>query len=287
MKDFFSKIDFNNVFLENLAVILIILLIAYVLSWLMRGVLDKLIQPAMEALAVDPTNFNFFKNAVSFTIYTFAVIQIFFIIPSLTHLGTTLFAGAGILAAIVGFASQAALSNIISGIFIVIFKPFRVGDFIKINNDTYGSVEDITLRHVIINGPENRRIVIPNSIISTQTIINSTLVEEKIATQIDLTLALEANIDQVIALMQEIAQQHPDCLDNRSEEDKANEKLPIVVRMIDLKSDGFTLRAVVWAKDSTTAASMKSDLLKAYKEAFEQAHIPFSTAQANVALKKD
>jgi small conductance mechanosensitive channel len=287
MKEFFSKIDFNNVFLENLAVIFIILLVAYILSWLMRGLLDKLIQPAMEALAVDPTNFNFFKNAVSFTIYTFAVFQIFFIIPSLTHLGTTLFAGAGILAAIVGFASQAALSNIISGIFIVIFKPFRVGDSIKINNDTQGTVEDITLRHVIINGPENRRIVIPNSIISTQTIINSTLVEEKIATQIDLTLALDANIDQVISLVQDIAQQHPDCLDNRSEEDKTAGNPVIVVRIIDLKSDGFTLRAVVWAKDSATAAVMKSDLLKAYKEAFEQAKIPFPSTQTNIVIKKD
>ncbi|MCU0447099.1 MAG: mechanosensitive ion channel family protein [Microscillaceae bacterium] len=285
MKEFFAKIDFNNVFLENLVVTLIILLIAYLLSWLMRSLLDKLIQPAMETLAVDPTNFNFFKNAVSFTIYTFAVIQIFFIIPALTHIGTTLFAGAGILAAIVGFASQAALSNIISGMFIVIFKPFRVGDFIKINNDTLGTVEDITLRHVIINGPENRRIVIPNSIISTQTIINSTLVEEKIATQIDITLAHEANIDQASQIMQDLAQQHPDCFDNRSEEDKEAQKPVVTVRVIELKNDGFTLRATIWAKDSATSGIMKSDLLKSYKEAFEQAKIPFPNSQPIVVLK--
>jgi len=69
-------------------------------------------------------------------------------------------AGAGILAVAVGFASQAALSNIISGVFVVIFKPFRVGDRLKINELT-GVVEDITLRHTVIRDLENKRIIIP------------------------------------------------------------------------------------------------------------------------------
>jgi small-conductance mechanosensitive channel len=281
---FINWLDLENAFLENSVIILITLLIAYLLSWLMRRVMDKLIQPAVEALAVEKTKFNFFKNAVSFSIYTFAVIQIFYIIPSLRHIGTTLFAGAGILAAIVGFASQQALSNIISGIFIVIFKPFRVGDSIKISSETYGTVEDITLRHVIINGPENRRIVIPNSIISTQTIINSTLVEEKTQVQIDLTLAHEADYERAMQIMHDEAIRHPDCIDNRSQEELEQAKPIVTVRMIELKNDGFTLRAAIWAKDSGTAFALKCDLLKTYKQIFDAEKIPFPNNNTQVIV---
>ena len=73
---------------------------------------------------------------------------IFYSIPPLKEIGITLLASAGIFAAILGLASQQAFSNIISGIFIVVFKPFRVGDNIEINNNR-GIVEDVTLRHTI------------------------------------------------------------------------------------------------------------------------------------------
>ena len=95
-------------------------------------------------------------------------------------LGTALFAGAGILAVIVGFASQKAFANIISGIFILISKPFKMSDIIEFTDGKKGVVEEITLRHTIIKDYENRRIIIPNSIISEETIINSNIQDEKI-----------------------------------------------------------------------------------------------------------
>ena len=66
-----------------------------------------------------------------------------------------IFSGAGILAAIIGFAAQDALSNLVAGFFIVIFKPFRVGDYIKLDKERSGIVDDITLRHTVINNFEN------------------------------------------------------------------------------------------------------------------------------------
>ena len=84
-------------------------------------------------------------------------------IPSLKNLGTALFAGAGVMAAVKGFASQAAFSNIISGVFVILFKPFRVGDIVQLTNGLKGKVTDITFRHTVIKDYENRRIIIPNS----------------------------------------------------------------------------------------------------------------------------
>ncbi len=98
-------------------------------------------------------------------------------VDELQTISTGIFASAGIFAAIIGFASQQAFSNIVGGIFIVIFKPFRVGDFIQVGTNI-GNVEDITLRHTVIKDLQNKRIIIPNSVISTETIVNNHI-EEK------------------------------------------------------------------------------------------------------------
>ena len=105
-----------------------------------------------------------------FLIYTIGIIAIVYSIPSVNHIGKTLFAGAGIFSTILGFASQQAFSNIMGGIFLVLFKPFRIGDLIKVGTLNEGYVEDITLRHTVIKDFDNKRIVFPNSLISTETI---------------------------------------------------------------------------------------------------------------------
>ena len=161
---------------------LIIGLIAVILSRILQKLMRVYFERSSRVLKVDPKRYKFLRNAVSFVIFMLAVTLIFYTITGLRTIGITLFAGAGIFAAIIGFASQEAFSNIVSGIFIVIFKPFRVGDNIKIGDLHQGTVEDITLRHTIINNFENRRIIIPNTVISGQTIINSTIEDEKVCT---------------------------------------------------------------------------------------------------------
>ena len=78
---------------------------------------NRFIKLSSSKLRVDPTQFNFLKNAVTFFIFLGAIIFIFYSIPKLKTLSLTLFAGAGILTAIALFASQAAFANIVSGIF--------------------------------------------------------------------------------------------------------------------------------------------------------------------------
>jgi small conductance mechanosensitive channel len=97
------------------------------------------------------TRYRFFRNGVRTMMVILALIAIIYTIPSLRSLALTLFAGAGIIAVVIGFAAQKAFSDIISGAFIVAFKPFRVGDFIQAGETgIFGTVEDINLRHTTI-----------------------------------------------------------------------------------------------------------------------------------------
>lgn len=266
---------------EPVAIIIISYAIAKLLSLLIR----RYIRKSANVMHFDPTNYNFLQNAVSFIVFICATLYIFWRIPTLHSFGKTLFAGAGIAAAIIGFASQEAFSNIISGVFIVIFKPFSVGDYIKLlTSNQIGIVEDITIRHTIIKSIENRRIVIPNSVISREAILNSTIKDPRVMFNLEVVVVYESNIDRALEIMREEPLKHPDFIDGRTEA-KKRENYPIVVsKVVALEDNGVRCRAYVWAPNNDAAFEMKCDLLKSLKDRFDQEDIQISHAQRLMGL---
>ncbi|MBL0309394.1 MAG: mechanosensitive ion channel family protein [Bacteroidetes bacterium] len=131
------KIDFSKI--ESFIGPILVIAIAFLLGRVLDILIRRYIRRSAKIMKVDPTNYSFLQNAVSMIVLVGAVFFIFWNIPALHTVGKTLFASAGILAAILGFAAQEAVSNIISGIFLVIYKPFSVGDNIKLlSNDQVG-----------------------------------------------------------------------------------------------------------------------------------------------------
>jgi small conductance mechanosensitive channel len=253
----------------------IVIIVAIVASRIIRRLLKRFFDQSSEHLNVDPTRYRFFRNMVDLLIFTLAGILVAYSIPALRTLGLTLFAGAGIIAAIVGFASQQAFSNIISGIFIVIFRPFRVNDIIKVGSFDSGIVEDITLRHTVIRIFENRRLVIPNAVISEQTVLNSSLVDEHVCMYIEIGISYESDVDKAIAIMQDECAKHPFCIDLRTVE-KENAALPKVdVKVLNLSDAAVVLRAGAWAEDAIKGFEMKCDLLLSIKKRFDNEGIEF------------
>jgi small conductance mechanosensitive channel len=272
---------------KTVAIIGAVLIVTIVLTRLIRWLISKSFISASERLRVDATRYRFFKNAASFIIWLVALGTIVLLIPELKALAITLFAGAGILVAFVGFAAQQAFSNIVSGIFIVIFKPFRVGDLIKVGNLNYGVVVDITLRHTIINNFENKRIIIPNSVVSSETIINDSIEEPKVCKWIEVGISYDSDIDIATRIIQEEAMKHPYCIDNRTESEIANGKPQVLVRVLGFGESSVNLRAFVWAKDSFEAFQMHSDLNRTIKKRFDAEGIEIPFPYRTVVYKKD
>ena len=227
---------------------------------LLRFFLHRYIRKSSLLLRVDPTRYNFLKNALSFLIYTAALFVIVYSIPELRAVSLTLFAGAGVLAAIIGFASQQALSNIISGIFIVIFKPFRVGDMIRVSNLYAGIVEDITMRHVIIRDFEHQRIIIPNSVISTETVVNSDITERRIRRHLHFVVGFDADMDKVRQVIMDECLKHPKIQDYRTPDEKLMCEPPVLVRVIAWKEYGLLVRAYCWSFDFDDSWDLQCDI---------------------------
>lgn len=278
-------LDFIN--RNHLIAVVVVMLLASLVSFVIRKYLTKFLDKSTDHLKVDPTRYNFLKNASTAIIMGSALSFAFYAIPALRSLGTTLFAGAGIAAAILAFASQQAMSNVISGIFLVIFKPFRVGDIIKVGNDHFGTVEDITLRHTIINSFENRRIIMPNSVIGNETIINSNIKDEKICRFIEFGISYDSNVDLAKNIIREEAEKHPEFLDNRTPEQVKNSEPALVIRMISHGDFSIGLRAYFWAKGPVEAMFAHYDLLESVKKRFDAEGIEIPFPYRTIVYKKD
>lgn len=257
-----------------------------VIGIVFRRYFKRYITKASKILGSNPTNYKFFGHLLTAAIYIIGFSWSLYQIPEFKTISTSLLTGAGIAAAAIGFASQHALSNVISGLFIIVFKPFKIHDQVVINNgEIRGEIEDITLRHTVIRNYENQRVVIPNSILNDSTILNADFIDEKVCKWVEFDISYDADIDKAKSIIKEIAAEHPSFIDPRTplEIQNGREKIPIYV--VELGSSYVRLRAWIWATDQVKALYMRWDLLESVKKAFDREGIEIPYPYTNVVMK--
>jgi len=239
------------------------------------------------ALNEDYTNQKFLRYLVVYSIYFMGGVLIILAFPSLRGVAQTALGGAGILAIITGLASQEALANIVSGIFIISFKPFKIGDIIRIDESKTGTVTDITLRHTIIRNYQNNMIVIPNSIINKEKIVNYDLGDRMYCQWIDIGVSYNSDIDLAKHIVREECESHPNIVDHRSELDIYNQVPKVTTRIIGLEDSAVVLRAWAWARNFDEAFSMKCDLFESIKKRFDKEGIEIPFPYRTLILKRE
>jgi len=279
LKDFIEHLKvvwFANSYARMIVAVGIIIL-TVVVNMLFVRVFNRFIRRRTDDMHNDPTNYKFLRHAIVALIYVVGVSAAIYSIPSLRTLASSLLAGAGILAVAVGFASQQALSNMISGIFIIIFKPFRVNDRITIQGTISGVVEDISLRHTVIRNFENRRVIVPNSIIGNEILVNADYEEALICKWIDMGIGYGADYKLAKKIIQEEAMKHPFFIDNRTPQEKAEGVDAVRVRVLNWGDFSINIRAWVWTADNGAAFQLGCDLYESVKERFdaEGVEIPY------------
>ncbi len=244
----------------TLIVILIIIIITrfvvYAVDHMLVNYIPKVVGKA--DVKMDETIQLMIRRLVSAIIYIFGIMLIVLQIPQLHSLATTLLAGAGIAGLAIGFAAKDSLSNFTSGIFIAIFQPFRVGDFVDFRGD-YGQVEDLTLRHTVIRTSDNRRIIVPNSIMGAEPIINWSIREPEITWSIDFDLEKASDIDRARDIILEAARIHPLVLKDK----------PMNVLLVNSKHSELTLRLEAAVPGRNVAKKIGCDILETVKKEFE------------------
>jgi small-conductance mechanosensitive channel len=259
-----DDIDIASIFINSIIIILIILITRSAVRFVDRILLNYIPKVVHKVeVKMDETMQLMIRRLVSATIYLIGLMLVILQVPQLHSLATAMLAGAGIAGLAIGYASKDSLSNFTSGIFIAIFQPFRVGDFVDFRAD-YGQVEDLTLRHTIIRTSDNRRIIVPNSIMSTEPIINWSIREPEIIWTVDFDLEKAGDIDRARKIIIDKARSNPMVLKDR----------PIDVLLISSRYSELTLRLEVTIPGRNMAKVISSEIREAVKKEFEVQGIP-------------
>lgn len=234
---------------------------------------------------MDETNAKFLTRIATTTVYIIGVASVLSMIPALKQIGTSILASAGIMAMAIGLASQEALSNFVGGIFIIVGRPFKIGDFIELDAGVAGTVTEITLRHTVIRNAENRMIIVPNSTINTSIITNSNIGDSATCAFIEVGVAYTEDLDRCISVMREVVEAHPLLIDRRTNAEKETGVEKVKVRVNMLGDFSITLRAFAWGNTPGDAAVIKFDSFKAIKERFDKEGIEIPYPYYNQIVK--
>lgn len=208
-------------------------------------------------------------------------------IPALSAGMNKLMAAGGVLAVVGGLASQEALGSIVSGLMILAFKPFVIGDVVRcVDNNISGVIEEITLRHTAIRTYENKRVIVPNSVMNSSIIENADYGDSRVCSFLEIGVTYESDIARAKELLAEEIARQPDFLDVRTPEQLAAGAPLVQVVVLALAESAVTLRASLWAKDNGTAFSLKCAVLENIKHIYEQEGIGIAYPHLVVVSEK-
>jgi small conductance mechanosensitive channel len=247
--------------------ILIALVIFYV-GRIIARMLKKGIRRMMRSQELDKILETFVSNLAYWTI------MIFVIIAAINQLGvqtTSLIAVMGAAGLAVGLALQGSLSNFAAGVLIVLFRPYRVGDWVEAAGIS-GSVEQVQILTTILKTGDNKQIIVPNSQIMGSIITNYSANDTR---RVDLVIGVSYSddIDKVRATIREIVD-----ADSRILKEPA---CAITVAALADSSVNFNVRP--WVKTGDYWAVL-FDLTEAIKKRFDEEGISIPFPQQDVHI---
>jgi small conductance mechanosensitive channel len=244
--------DYKTIFTDA-AVSIAILVAAWLLFWTLKKAINGFSR-RRNLPDTDPgaeTRFRMIERLSAVVIFFIAVGLVFWVIDieALNALAKGMFVSAGIVGIAVGFAAQTTIANLFSGIIIAFAQPIRLGDSVNIDGE-FGNVESIGLFYTNIRIWDNRRLIIPNKLLSDQTIRNYTLVDPRSPALITLRLQYGGDVEPVRKLLIDEARAHPLFLADPEPS----------VRVIDADDMGVTVRLMAWTATQADALTLATEV---------------------------
>ncbi len=258
---------------EALLAILTKLVIAFLIYWVGKKIARMIANGVARGLkksGSDPILVNFLKNFVYYVLLAAVVVG------ALNQLGIKTTSLLGMLAAAglaIGLALKDSLSNFASGVMIVMFRPFKIGDLVEIAGHT-GDVEEIKIFSTVLKTKDNRQIIIPNGQVTAEPIINHTA---KPIRRVDIAMGVgyDDDLKKARDIMMQAMEAHPLVL-----QDPAPSML-----MTELADSSVNFSVRPWAK-TADYWTVYGELLEQFKHDLEAAGCNIPYPQTDVHLHK-
>lgn len=243
-----KKVIYGSVTVLDLIVVAIVLIIAFTVA---KGLSAYLRRFLKEKVSKDHL-----ESIVRFVYYSVIIIAVIAVLPTLGVKLSGLLVAGGIAGLAIGFASQSIIGNLISGIFLIIERPIKIGNGVNIDG-TVGIVEDIRIMSTTIRQYDGLYVRVPNQKVFTANITNfATHVARRVEYMVGIRYTDDA--DQAIQIIKDLINEHPLTLVNPDP----------VVFVDNLGDNAVNIRVLFWAP-TPEWWNVKIELLWKIKQALE------------------
>ena len=223
----------------------------------------------------DGINARFTEKLIRFLIIFIATMAVIMGNKITQSFGSSLFQGTAVLAAIAGFAAKPILSDMFCGFMLSTTKPFNIGDRIELDDGTAGIVKDITIRHVVLQGIDTLKIVIPNSEINSRRVTNLSKEAGSRSIHFRFIVGLNSNADEAKRIIREAVQESP-----RSVPRDGEDYSPVY--FIGFTDNGLEMATTVYYEPTSPTEAVKDDINSRVKRALEAGGIEIPYNYMNV-----
>ncbi|MDX1459855.1 MAG: mechanosensitive ion channel [Xanthomonadales bacterium] len=267
IREFLENVDWQVVVTEWGQKLVIALAIFVIGRWVARFV-QRMLTRVLNRRDFDATLVSFLGNLV------YAILLTAVIIAALDSLGvpvTSLVAVLGAAGLAIGLALKDSLGNFASGVMLVMFRPFTKGDFVEAGGVS-GKIDEVRIFNTILITPDNKKVIIPNGLIGSDTITNYTAMDLR---RVDLVFGVgyDDDLKKTREVLERICREHPLVLDEP--------ETKIFVRELGASSVDFNVRP--WCK-TDDYWTVYGDLLETGKVELEAAGLSIPYPQSDVHL---
>jgi small conductance mechanosensitive channel len=254
----------------DLAINAVTAIVIFYVGRIVVRLLTRGMRKVMESQGVDKTLVSFASNLISM------VLMMIVIIAAISELGvqtTSFIAVLGAAGLAIGLALQGSLSNFASGVLIVLFRPYKVGDWIEAAGIS-GTVEEVQILTTVLKTGDNKQVIVPNSQIMGSIITNYSAKDTR---RVDMIVGVsyDDELDEVRRTLEELVAAEDRVLDDPA--------CTIAVSELADSSVNFVVRPWVRTSDYW---DVKFDLTEAIKKRFDKEGISFPFPQQDVHLYK-
>lgn len=190
---------------------------------------------------------------------------------------TPYLAGAGIAGLVLGMALQDSLKNVFGGISLILDKTYKVGDKIKLDNDTVGTIHDIGLRSTKLITFDNEVVYIPNGYLANTKVQNYSRPTPIVRVKVDFGVAYGSNVGKVKRVILEVLKKNKGILDEPAPD----------VQFIEMGESALLFRALFWVERWDLAWDRKVEMTESIYNALNKAEINIPFPTRTIYLKKE
>lgn len=267
-----EKVNHFNEYLldliKNFGPSLVLALVTLILGFWIIRIITRLIKKGLKRSNIDDSLVPFLSSGLSVLLKVLLVVSVAGMVGIQMTSFIAILGAAGLA---VGMALSGTLQNFAGGVMILIFKPFKVGDFIEAQGHA-GIVSAIQIFNTILKTPDNKKIIIPNGGLSTGSMINYTA---EVTRRVDMTFGIgyQDDIDKAKGILQAIIDSNPLIM---------NDPEPFI-GVIELGDSSVNIVVRVWAKTSDYW-NVFFNLQETVKKTFDREDITIPFPQTDVHL---